>query len=894
MSSRSINKIAALCVFLAVLAVYMMTVSPTISFWDSAEFITCSYIMGIPHPPGAPLLSLVGRVMSVIPLYDFRGGGFADIAYRLNIIAVIAGAFTVMLTYLIIVKLITRVSPFREHVLHDGTVMFSAAVAALMAAFSHQFWENSLEIETYMPSLFLSMAALWLTLTWEENKDNHGAIRYLLCAAYLIGLGNGIHLYVMLIVPVIVLLAFMAKPGWFGDSRLWLVIAVSLLIFGMVRFAGGRGILYLVSALFTLAGPYAFSRLYSKRSSQWALTLLGVLLCLTLYTIGYSVYPTIVVRASKSPVINEGNPDSWERYTNYLDREQYAQGNMYTGMMARNGSFGYQFGFMGIRYLLEQFPHWGPGIGMKFTNNRSADHIGMKVLIEKEVTVSIGFWLLIICGMIFHLWRDPKKFGVIFLYFFTAFVGLILYLNMKNPEVRERDYFFLGSYQIVTVWLGFGIFYLFNKIQTLLEKQNNATLTTSGTLVIVVVVATMVPSALLSRHVDPDYTNYRAHDRSKNMMPLDYGINMLDSCPPDAILFTNGDNDTYPLWYAREVLGLRRDVRIVNLSLLNAPWYIKQLRDEDVTVPIALNDKFIDERLCGNTLLVGRTRQWTIEPKEVTIAGMTWNMPPSLFGSISGKRVGFLSVSGYMVAHIIKENNWSRPIYFGVTVDPSAMIGLFEHMSMEGMVYRLVKDEAPPNMYHIDAVALDRNIFERYTYRGISDPEVYKSPDTVNLMQNYSMAFIRLCEKYIEIGNLDGAVRAADGAMELTIPDLDRRMLLYSTLCHGGLSDECDRFVTREIDSLLLDDRNISVRTGIWFLTFKMYESALKVFERLAERYSEDTDVLKGLISAYYSLENYGEALKVTDRLLTIIPGDVEIRQNRETILKKMESIQSP
>ena len=103
---------------------------------------------------------------------------------------------------------------------------------------------------------------------------------------------------------------------------------------------------------------------------------------------------------------------------------------------------------------------------------------------------------------------------------------------------------------------------------------------------------------------------------------------------------------------------LRRDVRIVNLSLLNAPWYIKQLRDEDVTVPIALNDKFIDERLCGDTLLVGRTRQWTTEPKEVTVAGMTWNMPPSVIGSISGKRVGLLSVSSYMVAHIIKENNW--------------------------------------------------------------------------------------------------------------------------------------------------------------------------------------------------------------------------------------------
>jgi len=867
-----------------------MTVAPTISFWDSAEFITCSCIMGIPHPPGSPLLSIAGRVMSMIPFYDFRGGGFESIAYRLNLMGVLAGAFTVMLTYLIVVKLITRISPFRENALHDGVIMFSGALAALMTAFSHQFWENSLETETYMPSLLLSMIAVWLALTWEEKKDTPGSLRYLLCAAYLIGLGNGIHLYVLLIVPTVLVIVVSAQPSWFNDKRLWFTVTAALVSIGLFRLAGGRAFLYVVMVFLSCAGPYLIFRAYRKTSQRWMLTLLGMLLCLSVYAIGYSVYPTVMVRAAKNPAINEGNPDTWQRYTDYLDRKQYAQGNMYSGMFKRAGSFSYQFGFMGLRYLFKQFPEWGPGIEVEFANNQSAEVPGMTVDIRDEVKMSIGLWALILFGMYSHLRRDTKKFAAFFMYFLLASVGLALYLNMQNPQVRERDYFFLGAYQIVTIWLGFGIYGILSLVRSVMERYNRPALIPAVTVVAAVVFATMAPAAILSKHIDPDYTNFQAHDRSKNYIPLDYGINMLESCPPDAILFTNGDNDTYPLWYAREVLGIRRDVRIVNLSLLNGPWYIKQLRDEDVTIPITLNDRFIDDRLCGDTLLAGRTRLWTAEPKEVTIAGLTWKMPPSRTGASGGKNIGILSVSSYMVAHIIKQNDWSRPIYFGVTVDPLSMIGLFEHMSMEGMVYRLTKEKAPPQKYSIDAPALESNIFEKYTYRGVNDTAVYKSPDTEKLMQNYSMAFIRLCEKYIELGEPDNAIRAAGGMMDLTIPDIDRRALLYSTFFRGGLTEECDRLVTQEIENLSLDDLNNSKLTGIWFLTFSMYEPALRVYSLLSERYPENIDVLKGQLTALYRLERYEDALKAADSLLKLIPGDQIIRQSRDLIRSKLES----
>ena len=144
------------------LAVYLMTAAPTLSFWDCGEFITCSYIMGIPHPPGSPMLSLIGRVFSMIPFYDFRGNGTQEIAYRVNMFDVILGALTVMLTYLIMVRLIRKFKPPTGDRFEDAVTMFCAVITAFMIGFSDEYWNNAVETETYMPSLFMSMLAVWL------------------------------------------------------------------------------------------------------------------------------------------------------------------------------------------------------------------------------------------------------------------------------------------------------------------------------------------------------------------------------------------------------------------------------------------------------------------------------------------------------------------------------------------------------------------------------------------------------------------------------------------------------------------------------------------------------------------------------------------------------------
>jgi len=887
MKSDKAKTITAWIICAVILIVYLLTVAPTISFWDSPEFITCARTMGIPHPPGSPLLSLVGRVMSVVPFYDFRGGGFEHIAYRINLINVLTGAFTIVLTYLIIIKLITRISPFRGALRHDWVIMFSATIAALMAAFSHQFWENAIETETYMPSLFLSMLAVWLTLKWEERKHEPGAVRYLFLTAYLIGLGNGIHLYALLIVPTVFLIVLSAKSSWFTEPRLWVIFFLVMAGIVAIRLLGGKEIFYLIMAFLTVACPFFLWRLYCSEIQIWKITLLGMLFCLSLFVVGYSVYPTIMIRASKKPAINEGNPDNWARYKDYLERKQYDQGNMYLGIFSRNADLRYQFGFMYFRYLLRQFPKWGPSPQVTFTNSRSAEYPGQDVAVRKNACVPVLLWTLLILGLYTHFRYDVRHFGVFFLYFLATSVGLVLYLNMENPQVRERGYFFLGSFHIIMVWVGFGVYSVITTAGEMLEERKFHRMATPVTVLAAVVLSTIVPAAVLSNHIDHDYTNFQVHDRSRNLIPFDYGFNILNFCESNAILFTHGDNDTYPLWYLQEVEGIRRDVRVVNLSLLNAPWYIKQLRDEGVTIPITYTDDFIDNRLCGQTLRAHQTRTWTPEPKEVTIAGLTWEMPPTyVMRTADGGSVGVLNEASIMIAHIIKTVNWKRPIYFAVTIEPSKLIGLNQFMSTEGMVFRLTREKAPER-YHINAIVLDRNVFTTYRYRGVTDPTVYKSPETLKLVHNYYIGFLDLCERYMELGDRENAVRAARGSLERYAPDLDQRILLYTLMGETGLEDELERMIDAETERLQLDNVEESSAVGVRFLLEpSLNRVSVLIFKKLIDRHPRSELAWKGYASALYQSGRYDEALEALDSLLTMDPSNIEAAQLREMILQ--------
>jgi tetratricopeptide (TPR) repeat protein len=253
-----------------------------------------------------------------------------------------------------------------------------------------------------------------------------------------------------------------------------------------------------------------------------------------------------------------------------------------------------------------------------------------------------------------------------------------------------------------------------------------------------------------------------------------------------------------------------------------------------------------------------------------------------------------LTTASIMTAHIIDTVNWTRPIYFAVTVNPDFMIGLYEHMSIEGAAFRLVRERAPDNEYLINAPALERNLFHRYSYRGIADPAVYKSPDTRRHLRNYFVAFARLAEQYLKDGRREDAIRVAREAVKTCNPDPEVRMLLYGILYEHGLGDEMNRMVDEEIGRPSSDEAQRALEEAMRFLEFSMPEVSIRILAPRMERYGTNPDLWRAYIAALYTAGRYRDALAATDRFLAVVPGDPEAVNLRGIIERKLKETDTP
>ncbi|MFC1539835.1 tetratricopeptide repeat protein, partial [Candidatus Latescibacterota bacterium] len=719
------------------------------------------------------------------------------------------------------------------------------------------------------------------------------AVRYLFLAAYILGLGNGVHLTVLLIAPTVFGLVVLGKPEWFANVKLWIYVGILGVIGAVIKFLGSMAVLYFTMAIFAFVAPLILYKLYMKRQEVWKLTLIGMILCSSLYIIGYSVYPTTAVRASKNPAINEGNPDNWERYQLYMSRDQYGAGNMFGDMFTRSADFKYQFGFMYLRYFIQQFPKWGPSLTMTFENDKSADTgLEQEGLIQHDVYLSVLLLSILIYGLYTHVREDWRRMIPLLVFFLASSIGLVLYLNMVNPQVRERPYFFLGSYHIIMFWIGFGIYGIIIDIIDWLREKGRTRLVAPVTGVLFVIFGTIPPVSVLSNHIDPDYTNFEVHDRTGDWVPVDYGYNILTSCEPDAILFTNGDNDTFPLWYLQEVEGYRKDVRVVNLSLLNTSWYILQMKYEGKTIPIKYQSDEYIEFLCSGEEDAVRKRLWPVKGQEITAAGLTWTLQPNM---ALNDEWGMLRVADITAVNIINWVNWSRPIYFAVTVAEGNKVNLQDYLSMEGMVYRLVKEKDPDGRGLVNVPVLDDNIFNKYRYRLLSDPEVYKPPNTLKLTTNYFIGFAQLADRYASMGDLDNAVRAAWGAIENTPIDLSRRYILYRIFAQRNHQDRLTEFIDWEMSLPEYVEGDLEYRYdfAMQLLQLSRNDRALEIFLELSQEQPENQTIWETLVAAYYSVGNLEEALEATDKILELNPADESALQTKKVILMQLQEKES-
>ena len=688
------NKIVAGLVFFVTTIIYLSTLAPTVAFWDCGEFITTAYTLGIPHPPGAPFYTLLGRIFSMLP--------FGEIAFRVNLLSAAAGIATVVLIYLCTVRLLSTWLD-RDNTVQQLAIFVGGVVASLSTAFSFSFWNNAIEAEVYGLSMCITMLAVWVALRWDDAHKDHNSDRLLLFIAYLFGLGAGVHLQCLLTIPGILILLF---TDLMEDRPLkhQVLVVVGLTLYPFLS------IVFPIEVAALLTGVVVIGLLILRpewRSPQF--WVLGIIIG----ALGFSTYFALFIRSGLNPMIDMNDPETWENFKAFMGRQQYG---IHFVFPRRAEPWAFQFNIF-IKYFLQQFPFFD-GISAYF--RRAVDvYMGRYEIIHYSlITLALG-----IGGAVYHLRKDWKRFASLFAMFALMGVGLVLYLNMPDPEPREREYIFVGAYTFFGIWMGIGAAGL------IAWMQNKSLAILAAALML------LVPAGILVE-------NYHVHDRTGDFVPYDYAYNIMATCDENAILFTNGDNDTYPLWFLQGVEGVRNDIQIVNLSLIKTSWYIKQLKR--LGIEVGLEDDKIEDWLAA--------LPWDYD-RGVEIAGLkleAGDLPIMEYPTGRGREtVPVLEPHSLMIWRVVKHNWEKRPIYFAVTVPDVNMAGLKPYLSMEGMAYKLVETRG---YEQFEEEKIKRNLLDVYRYTGVADSTVHKDPVARRLLSNYLILFDGLVRAYIRLG----------------------------------------------------------------------------------------------------------------------------------------------
>ncbi|MEX2565212.1 MAG: DUF2723 domain-containing protein [Cyclobacteriaceae bacterium] len=586
----------------------------------------------------------------------------------------------------------------------------------------------------------------------------------------------------------------------------------------------GSGIIFF-SILF-LAGLIAAIR-YSIKNKKVILN--TILISLTFVLIGYGSYALIVIRANADPVINENNPKDIISFVSYLKREQYGyrpllHGQYYTADVIdqKEGAPIYAKGkekYEIVDYQLEnvydpekttilpriystQERHkqiYRSKLGLRegqdpnFVDNiifmldhqlghmywryfmwnfsgRESDFSDAPFLSIWD-TISTDFpeyiknnkahnnyymlpLLLGMIGLFFQAKYDPKSFWLTMMLFLMMGVVLVLYLNSPPVEPRERDYIYVGSFYAFAIWIGFSVLAIASQIRKFNKNIVSAALiSTLITLPVPLLVA---------------YQNWNDHDRSDRFFSVDSARNFLASCAPNAILFTGGDNDTFPLWYVQEVEGFRTDVRVIVLSYFDTDWYVEQMTrpvNQSAALEFTLeydnfkkgtNDVlYITDRgleslplreylklLKNNSDLLKLSSSRSGSINTVPSSVLTLNVDeaqlndldivpeeyedlkiPNLNIRLKGN---YVTKGNLMLLDLIATNNWERPIYFNNTSLATIGFDMSDHVVMEGLTYRLLPIQKPDNQEELVNTDLAyTNVMEKFAFRGMDNPSGY-------------------------------------------------------------------------------------------------------------------------------------------------------------------------
>jgi hypothetical protein len=474
--------------------------------------------------------------------------------------------------------------------------------------------------------------------------------------------------------------------------------------------------------------------------------------------------------------------------------------------------------------------------------------------------------LLGIAGLIYHYKNHRNDFVVTLVLFIMTGLAIVIYLNQNPMQPRERDYAYAGSFYAFAIWIGLGVLWIFN----LLKKVSPAV---SASILATLISLTAVP-VLLAKE------NWNDHDRSDRYVARDFAYNYLNSCAKNAVIFTNGDNDTFPLWYAQEVEGIRTDVRVMNLSYLAADWYIEQMHRkayESDPIPLSLTlDKYrsgkrdvvyIIDRIKGFSDLKQvmdflasddpRTKQLPNTSQEVDFiptrkfiipvdsAKVIQNgtVPPAKADRVSSQMLweidasrNYITKNHMMILDLLATNNWERPIYYAITVSEDNYLNLDKYFQMEGLAYRIVPFASEGDMFGrggINSDVMFDNMVNKFRWGGINSPDVYLDENVLRMLGNFRSSFARLALQLIAENKKDSARTTIEKCLEV-IPDKIVPYNIYNVLlveAYYQLGDTAKAVtMSKDIVANVNQDMNYFLSLGSKYNDYLMYEKRVAFY----------------------------------------------------------------
>ena len=879
---NTIKHIAGLGVFIVALTTYLLTLEPTASLWDCSEFIASAFKLQVPHTPGTPLSLLIGRLFTMLAGSDVTRVAWTLNAMS-GLFSAMTVLVLYHIIYHLSQRLFAETETNRDRMSIAGSVCGSLSLTFCDTFWFSAVEAETYGAACFFLVLLVFMIMKGVELNepfrsrWLVLICYTGGLAYCIHPMCVLALpllpfvwstrDKTLTIKNTLLPVAVGLLMVLSVNRVIGIGTFELAFAFDRYFVNSLGLPFYSGALFL-GLIIVAVCIYLLKNFSGLRPYTWSFIFLMV---------GFMPYIMLFVRSNQDPPIDETNPEDLAMIKAYMNRESYPSSPLiygqyfdaqveeitvkkniyhrtendysYSGIMPEyryqtsrstvlprmhsndpdhvesyrlwaglkkdekpdfidNVSFlfTYQLGHMYMRYLMFNFAgRESDQQNDDWLRPWSPLHISDNVWFENKARNQ--YWmlplLLGLAGIYIQARKDRKGFVSVSVFFLITGVILALYLNSPPVEPRERDYIYVGSFIAYCIWIGLGISAIYYGIKKL-----------SWAPAISATVALCIPILIV-------WQTYDDHDRSGRTYQVDNARNLLSSCAPNSILFTGGDNDTFPLWYLQEVEGFRTDVRVMVLSYMNTDWYINQLRkayynspafkftlDRENYLQYGPNDvlyiqesikngidlkKYLELLKVGNpalrvqastgdsyNILPSKSLRLKIDtPVLSPLAALAVSTNPTVTSNEVPSEISFHVNGNYLqknalaILDLLVSNGWTRPIYFNYTSLNTAGMMLDNHVVQEGNVYRLAPLESKNGQISIDRDLMYQNLIEKADYSNLLKKGVYYNYEDYHarMITPVRQSLNQLAIEYLKAGEMETADKVMQFALDKLYPD---------------------------------------------------------------------------------------------------------------------------